>query len=76
MDKLTAHMLAAGVLARLLEQQLIDWPTPEVIELVLGERAELAPEGLTEEGEAQLRGVLERSLDALLKVADLERVHP
>lgn len=76
MDKLSAHMLAAGVLARLLEQQLIDWPTPEVIELALGEHAELVPEGLTAEGEAQLREVLERALDALLKCADLERVHP
>jgi len=74
MDKLSAHMLAAGVLARLLEAQLVDWPTLEMVE-ILGKHAELVPGGLTEEAEAQLRGLLEHALDLLLKVADLRRVH-
>jgi len=76
MDTLTAHMLAAGVLARLLEAQLIDWPTTEILDLVLRKHAELAPGGLSEESEAQLRGVLERTLEVLLKVAQIKRVRP
>lgn len=59
--------LAAQLLARLLELELNDWPTPKVGDVL----TELVPAGLDPEREAQLVSLLERLLNLLRNAADL-----